>query len=353
MGTKTRRFGRVLAALAMLGGLVLVPTSAGANGGYEFVSPAFGMDSAPDGSLLVATTVGGISEIRGGATDNVAALGGASDVAAIGRGNMLAITSEPFAPSLEEDAQKLFRISRGNVREIADLYAFEMDNNPDGGPLESNPFGLAHLGGGKALIADAAGNDILIVDEKGRLDWVAVLTPQTICDGTGPVSPICGFLPPGFEADAVATSVAVGPDGAYYAGELTGFPGTPGWSRIWRIDPGSRHVTCPSPACSVVADGLTSIMDLEFGPDGTLYAVEFDAAGWLATEPPPGAPPDAPVTPAAGGTVRACDVATGDCPVIAAGLSLPTAVEVDKTGAVWVVENDLLPFGTATVHPLP
>jgi hypothetical protein len=351
---RRRRVTRALITFAVLAGLTLLPASAGASDGYEFVSPAFGMDTAPDGSFLVASTVSGISEIRHGDTSLVAELGGASDVAAIGRGNMLALTSEPFDPAFEENAQRLFRVSRGNVTEVANLYEFEVANNPDGiwnpGDPESNPFNLAHLNGGKTLVADAAGNDILYVDEAGNVDWVAVLTPQAICDGTAPVSPFCavggGFLPPDFQAQPVATSIAVSPDGDWYAGELTGFPGTPGWSRIWRIDKGSRHVVCPSAACTEVANGLTSIVDLEFGPDGTLYVVEFDAAGWLATE-------GAVVAPAAGGTVRACDVDTGSCPVIADGLDLPTAIEVAKDGSLWVIENDSIPFGTATVHPLP
>ncbi len=104
-------------------------------------------------------------------------------------------------------------------------------------------------------------------------------------------------------------------------------------------------MVCPSDACVEVASGLTSIVDLEFGPDGTLYVAELDAAGWFATE-------GEFITPAAGGTIRACDVDTGDCPIIADGLDLPTAVEVDKDGNVWVIENDFLPFGTATVRPL-
>jgi hypothetical protein len=37
---------------------------------------------------------------------------------------------------------------------------------------------------------------------------------------------------------SVPTSVALGPDGAWYVGELSGFPFTPGTARIWRIVPG-------------------------------------------------------------------------------------------------------------------
>lgn len=317
-------------------------------------APVFGLGSSPDGSILAAETFSGITELRNGGTSQVAPLFGVSGVAAIGRGDMLAVTwgGDPSHP----DAQKLFRISKGGVREIADLGLFEETVNPDqiwnSLPPESNPFNIARLNGGKVLVADAAANAILIVDEAGRVDWVAVLTPQLVSTapfkaliGCPNPAPECG-LPAAIPAQPVATSIAVGPDGAYYAGELTGFPSAPGMSRIWRIEAGSRHVICPSAACTQVASGLTSIMSLAFGDDGTLYAVEFDAAGWLAVEVGSGGGPLAPV---AGGTVRACNVSTGVCAMLASGLSLPAAVTTGKDGSVWVAENNSIP-GTANIH---
>ena len=77
----------------------------------------------------------------------------------------------------------------------------------------------------------------------------------------------------------MATSVAIGPDGAYYVTELKGFPAPTGESRVWRIEPGTRHEHCDADAvgspCTVVADGFTSIVDLTFGADGTAYVVEL------------------------------------------------------------------------------
>jgi len=320
-------------------------------------APVFGLGASPDGGVLAASTFAGIiTELRTAGTSQVAALSGVSDVAAIGRGDMLAVTwgGDPSDPN----SKKLFRVSQGGVREIADLGAFEQAVNPDQvwnpGPPDSNPFNVVQLQGGKALVADAAANAILIVDEAGRVDWVAVLTPQLV--STAPLkalvgcpspAPFCG-LPPQMPAQPVATSIAVGPDGAYYAGELTGFPGTPGMSRIWRIERGSRHVLCPSAACTQVANGLTSVMDLAFGTDGTLYAAEFDAAGWLAVEIVSGG---GPLAPAAGGTIQACNVGTGVCSPLATGLALPAAVTVAKDGRVWVAENNTIP-GVAAVRPV-
>lgn len=319
-------------------------------------APVFGLATAPDGSLLAAETFAGITELRQGGTSQVAALGGVSGVAAIGRGDMVAVTwgGNPGDPN----GQKLYRVSRGAVREIADLDAFEQSVNPDQVwnvlPPESNPFNVAQLKGGKVLVADAAANAILIVDEAGNVDWVAVLTPHLV--STGPLkafvgcpspAPFCG-LPAMMPAQPVATSIAVGPDGAYYAGELTGFPGTPGASRIWRIAAGSRHVLCPSQACTMVASGLTSVMDLDFGPDGMLYAAEFDAAGWFHVEVAAGSGPLAPV---AGGVIQACDVSTGACAPLATGLGLATALTAGLDGRVWAAENSGIP-GAATIRPV-
>ena len=336
-----------------------LPFAASVDPGIGTLSaPVFGLGTSPDGSLLAAETYAGITEIRKGSTSPVVALGGVSDVAPLGRGALLALTGALLGPN-HPQGQRLFRISQGHLREIADLGAYEEIVNPDqvwnDGPPDSNPFNLVEMGGGRALVADAAANAVLYVDTKGSIDWVAVLTPQLVptdpfkdligCPGSG--APECD-LPVAFPAQPVSTSIAVGPDGAYYAGELTGFPGSPGVSRIWRIEPGSRHVLCPSAACTQVAGGLTSVMDLAFGNDGLLYVVEFDALGWLAVDLASGG---GPLGPVAGGNVKACDVGTGICTVVASGLSLPTAVTIGRDGRVWVAENSAIP-GTATISPI-
>lgn len=304
--------------------------------GIALGAPLFGLDAAPDGSLLAAVASAGVTSIRKGNSKLLAELPGVSGVAAVGVGEAYAVTGGSEDPNLLfPTSRKLFRASNGRVREIADLWAFEQAVNPDQVwndgpvPLDSNPFNVVALNGGAVLVADAAANDILHVDRNGNVDWVAVLTPVST---PGP--------------QPVATSIAVGPDGAYYAGELTGFPGTPGLSRIWRIAAGSRHVLCPSTACTLVADGFTSIIDLAFGPDGTLYVVEFDEASWLAVS-------GGGFAPVAGGTVNECDVGTGACTVLASGLSLPTAVTVDRDGTVWIAEHAPVLFAVATVRPLP
>jgi hypothetical protein len=243
-------------------------------------------------------------------------------------------------------------VSRGKTKLIADLGAFEATVNPDAPEVNPNPFDVAVLSGGEALVADAGGNDLLIVDNSGAIDWVATLPVEPTSTSNikdlfeCPAGPpdICN-LPPAIPTQPVATSVAIGPDGAYYMGELKGFPAPTGESRVWRIEPDARHERCgSSPKCSVVADGFTSIVDLAFGPDGTLYVVELDEASWFAVE--------VLQAKAIGGTVNACDLAVGTCSVLRTGLTQPIAVTAGKRGEVFALIGSLVP-GAAAVIELP
>jgi hypothetical protein len=310
---------------------------------YSFASPVFGIATAPDGSLLVADAGAGIVELRKGAGALVAELPGVTDVAPVGRGDMFA--TRGGGPELTTGA--LFRVSRGKTRLVADLFAFEAAVNPHPTAVDSNPFDVEVLAGGHVLVADAAGNDLLIVDPAGRVDWVAVFPDELVptdnikaLAGCPSPAPFC-MLPAMIPAQAVSTSVAVGPDGDYYVGELKGFPAPIGMSRIWRVTRGTRHAVCPSAECTVVANGFTSIVDLTFGRDGTLYVVEFDEGSWAAVEIIP-----APL----GGTVNACNITTWVCSPVGAGLLEPIGAAVDRSGKVFVATEVL---GVPQVIELP
>ena len=103
----------------------------------------------------------------------VASLPGVTDIAPIGRGDMLALTST-FAPGTHG---ALFRVSKGSARKLADLQQYEVENDPagDGTAEGSDPFDLARMAGGKTLIADAAGNDLLVANDTGPLHLAAAL----------------------------------------------------------------------------------------------------------------------------------------------------------------------------------
>jgi len=311
---------------------------------FPFVTPVFGLAVAPDGSLLAADAGAGIVEIRKGQFSLVASLPGVTDVAPIGRGDMFAITSTAFGGD-----GKLYRVSRGSTREIADLLAFEETVNPDGGAIDTDPFDVAVLNGGSALVADAAANALLVVDQKGSVDWVASFPNEVVptdnakkifgCPGSAhPFCPAPAFIP----AQPVPTSIAIGPDGSYYVGELKGFPAPKERSRIWKIRPGTRHAVCgSSPDCEIVGNGFTSIIDLAFAPDGRLLVVELDEESWLAMESGQGT----------GGSVNACNTSTAVCSQLATGLPIVTSAAIDGN-SIYVVTKALIP-GAAEVSVLP
>ncbi len=152
----------------------------------------------------------------------------------------------------------------------------DLDQPPN--PTESNAYGAASLGEDRVLVTDAANNTLLLIGPGGRIQTVAKFPNEVISTAHLPIA-----LPPWLPAEAVPTSVAIGPDGYWYVGELKGFPFTPGESRIWRIAPWARNAVCnqarPSGGCSLWMDGFTSITGLSFGPDGALYVVEIVKRG--------------------------------------------------------------------------
>lgn len=178
------------------------------------------------------------------------------------------------------------RVHGGTTSVVADIQAYrnahpdttDLDQPPN--PTDSNAYGVTEISRGRTLVTDAAGNELDLIEADGTVRTVAKFPNEVVSTSHLPAS--LG-LPPSLPAEAVPTSVAVGPDGYWYVGELKGFPFTPGASRIWRIAPSARNVVCDPAAkhgpCTVFADGLTSITGLDFGPDGSLYVVEIVKAG--------------------------------------------------------------------------
>lgn len=157
-------------------------------------------------------------------------------------------------------------------RVLADVSAHEADENPDGAQVDSNPVGLWR-GRYGWVVADAGGNSVVHVSWWGRTATLGVLPTRLV-----PPPP---FLPPGdIPMDAVPTSAVLGPDGALYVSQLTGFPFPTGGANIWRLVPGE--------APTVYATGLTNVTDLAWY-HGRLYAVQLADDGLLAV--PEGEPP--------------------------------------------------------------
>jgi hypothetical protein len=84
-------------------------------------APLFGLDFAPNGSLLAAVASSGILRIRDGDVSSVANLPGVNDVASIGHGAMFVVTGGSQDPSqIFPTSRKLFRVSNGRTRLVAD-----------------------------------------------------------------------------------------------------------------------------------------------------------------------------------------------------------------------------------------
>ncbi|HEX6354453.1 ScyD/ScyE family protein [Actinophytocola sp.] len=160
----------------------------------------------------------------------------------------------------------------GSWRQVADIAAYEAVANPDGGLPDSNPNSVLAVRNGW-VVADAGGNSLLRVSAHGKITTLAVF-PDVLVDAP----PFLG-LPPGTQIpmQAVPTSVTLGPDGAYYVGQLTGFPFPPGAAKVYRVVPGQ--------APTVYAEGFTNIIDIGFDHRGRLFVLEIAHNGLLSGDP--------------------------------------------------------------------
>jgi hypothetical protein len=200
----------------------------------------------------------------------------------------------------------------GGWRPVADIAAYEFAANPAGGPLDSNPYGLLAEPGSQ-VVADAGANALLRVAANGTVSTVAVFAARPNPTPVGPP-----FV------DSVPTAVAVGPDGAYYVSELTGVPFAAGFANIYRVVPGH--------APTVAWGGFTTVIDLAFGPDGSLYVLEHSTGPLFFALPG-----------------RLLKVAPdGTRTTVIDGLTRPGSVAVGPDGALYV-SNQSISIGTGEV----
>lgn len=215
---------------------------------------------------------------------------------------------------------QLHFVSRaGRVTPVADVAAYEAAANPDGstGPdgspaPDTNPTS-ARVREDGAVVVDAGGNTLLAVSGSGAVSTLAVFPTQLV--DAPPFLPV----PPGTKipSQAVPTAVTRGPDGAYYVSQLTGFPFPVGGASVYRVRRGSDP--------TVHAGGFTNVIDLTFGPDGSLYVLELDANGLL--------------TPGDGGRLVRIRPGGGRSTIADGKLTAPGGLAVSRTGVVWVSNN--------------
>lgn len=184
---------------------------------------------------------------------------GPSDVTFGANGTLFATIGAGVNPTVRSTDLAPNGIGLGRVASLGvshDVSGHEALHNPAGGPLDSNPWNtVAH--NGALVVTDAGGNSLLSIAPNGAISTIATFPGRDIGGG--------------FPWDAVPTGLAVGPDGNYYVGQLTGFPFTPGAAQIYQVQPDGD--------VSTFASGFTQITSLEFGSDGSLCVLEFDANG--------------------------------------------------------------------------
>lgn len=259
------------------------------------------------------STTGSITEVSGGvqtriltglpSVGSVADVSGPNDIAfgpngtayvVIGLGLNPNVRSTDLSP-VGAPLGQLYTFTSSGITPFSDVAAYEAAHNPAGGPLDSNPFHLAPVPGGM-LVTDAGGNDLLRVDGSGAVSLVGAFPPA------GPGTP-----------ERVPTGIAVAPDGSYYIAELTGAPFIVGSANIY-------HLLTDGTVAGVFG-GFTMLTDLAFGPDGFLYALEYDTNGLF--------------TPGGTGALLRIN-ADGSSNTLFTDLTAPTGLAIGQDGSFYV-----------------
>jgi hypothetical protein len=226
-----------------------------------------------------------------------------------------------LAAASDEFAQLAHITTDDEVEYFADLAAYEQANNPDGSLLDTNPYALDSVPHWH-VVADAGANALLEVDNAGDI-FRATSFPTRTVDAPGP---------PGSQVpmESVPDAVTVGPDGAYYVGELTGFPFPVDGARVYRVVPGQEP--------TIYADGFTTIIDLTFDKDGNLYVLEIAEQGLLQ-----GRGPSALVQIASTPEMTRTDIITGS-----GVLTASTSLAINPEGGLYVTNSGIM-SGTGEV----
>jgi hypothetical protein len=162
--------------------------------------------------------------------------------------------TDPLPKKARDQAGRLLKVGpAGVLSPVVNLNSIECRSNPDGTDRNSNPYAVLALGKNKEIAVDAGGNVLYSVD--GRRASVMTKLPRT--NGR----------------QCVPTSIAAGPDGAYYVGCLDEGAG-PGKARVFRALPGQKP--------TLYRTGFRQITGLAFGPDGSLYVTQLSSKGGQA-----------------------------------------------------------------------
>jgi glucose/arabinose dehydrogenase len=248
---------------------------------------------------------------------------GLHDLGFQGQGNLYFTVGFGGDPALRQTAlgavgSRMARVARllpnGSVRFTADLGTYEGINNPDDDLPDTNPYGILVLPG-RRIVADAGANALLEISANGDIRTLAVFPEFQL-----PMAP---------SRDAVPTGLALGPDGAYYVGQLTGGPFAVGIANVFRVPPEGGEP-------EIYAEGFTNIIDIAFGPDGSLYVLQI-----------------ASPIPNFGGGALVRVAPDGTRTQIGEDLFAPGGIAIAKDGTIYVTNNSISPVGGEVLSILP
>ncbi|MEA5602007.1 ScyD/ScyE family protein [Nostoc sp. UHCC 0252] len=166
-------------------------------------------------------------------------------------------------------------LNTGELESIFDFGKYEITNNPDGGDVVTNPFDLT-VSGDTAYVIDGGGNAAYKIKLDGSESEAIAIPKKVLSASTLPPLPPGQELPPGLieilpggniAIQSVPTGGTIGPDGALYVAEYSGFPYPENESRIFRIGEDGNP--------EVFLDGFTQITDLTFDDQGNLLVLQF------------------------------------------------------------------------------
>jgi hypothetical protein len=182
----------------------------------------------------------------------------------------------------------------------ADTLAYEKANNPDQhvhygvrnpsqcvkdaldkafgqasykGLVDSHAYSVARYKN-KWVVADAGGNDLLWVTNRGKISTLAVLPSQPlkitadIAKAQGLPDCVIGVT---YKFEAVPTDVEVGRDGYLYVTTLPGGPEDPSLGargKVYRVNPHNGHI-------KLVASGFLGATNLAIGKHGKIFVAEL------------------------------------------------------------------------------
>lgn len=210
----------------------------------------------------------------------------------------------------------------GTTTLLADLAAYEVTNNTDGGTdaqgapeLLSDPWDIAFDGEGGVYVSDSAANAIILIGVAGNVKPYAVFP-----DIANPLFP--------FNGEAMIPQhprgMAIGPDGAVYVATFTGFPHPTGEARVYRFkDKNADDDALDDGEITIVASGLTAATDVAFDTDGSLLVSQY------STDMQSNA------------LGRISRIVDGEAQTIVHLLTTPTGLAVTEAGRILVSEESL------------